>query len=88
VALPQYIFLERGYNMLMEYVVYSFTVIRTSSEEFQEMTPYVCGLLEDQRGKRKVVYMGHYDESKPIQIGRSVVMDHVDPSGIEVYRQL
>lgn len=69
-----------------EYTLYSFTVIRSSSEAFQNKVPYLCGLIEDSSGTRKVAYLGAYEAGMPIEIGAKVSYNHREENGLDVYR--
>ena len=67
------------------YKLYSYTVIRTSGADFSEKTPYLCGLIEDEAGDRKVVYLGAYTEGMRVHIDDRVEFKQTLETGLEEY---
>ena len=70
---------------MSSYTLFSYTVIRTSGEGFQDKQPYLCGLVEDNLGKHEVVYLDRFDGQKKVSIGAKVELKTIDENGLKIY---
>ena len=64
--------------------VYTFSIIHSATEAFQDKTPYVVAVVEDTAGKRLARVEG-YSEKVPVKIGMDVMLSKVDDAGNAVY---
>jgi uncharacterized OB-fold protein len=69
----------------MKATIYTYTVIRSSTIDFKDKTPYVAGIVESEEGKIAALIEG-YQEGMPISIGQTVVFSHLDAKGNKVFR--
>lgn len=66
-------------------VVYTYTVIRSTSETFKDKTPYVMAVID--RGDSKVLArIEGYQEGQAISIGMKVPFLKNDETGNPIYR--
>lgn len=66
-------------------VVYTYTVIRSTSEAFKDKTPYVMAVID--RGDSKVLArIEGYKEGQEIAIGMKVPFVKNDEAGNPIYR--
>ncbi|MCL2368295.1 MAG: OB-fold domain-containing protein, partial [Oscillospiraceae bacterium] len=61
--------------------IYSYTVIRSTTEAFVPKLPYVVALLEDEGGRRFTAFVEGYEEGMALQIGQTVAFSHEDEAG-------
>jgi uncharacterized OB-fold protein len=66
-------------------VIYTYSIVYSSSELFQDKTPYVTAILEDESGKRFPAFLGGYPEGKAIVIGQEVDFQGYDQNQKAVY---
>jgi len=52
--------------------IYSYTIVHTFTVDFQNRTPYVCAVLEDENGDRKSCILEGYVTGIPVEIGMEV----------------
>lgn len=66
-------------------VIYTYTVIRSTSEAFKDKTPYVMAVID--KGDSKVLArIEGYNEDRAISIGMVVPFWKNDESGNPIYR--
>jgi len=64
--------------------IYTYTIVHTSSKDFQDQTPYACAILEDEDGRREPCILKNYTAGMPIAIGMDV-KKIPGPDGAAVY---
>jgi len=53
-------------------VIYSYSIVYSSSEQFKDKTPYVAAILQAEDGTRFPAFLGFYKEGMEISIGQTV----------------
>lgn len=66
-------------------VIYTYSIVYSSSELFQDKTPYVTAILEEESGKRFPAFLGGYPEGKEIVMGQEVDFQGYDQNQKAVY---
>ena len=66
--------------------IYSYTVIRSTTEAFVPKLPYVVALLEDENAQRFTAFVEGYTEGMELQIGQAVNFSHEDEAGRKVFK--
>lgn len=67
-------------------VIYTYSIVYSSCELFQDQTPYVTAILEDEAGRRFPAFLGRYPEGKAVAVGQEVDFQGYDRDGDAVYR--
>ena len=67
----------KGAELMEEYTIYTYTVIRVPTDEFKEMAPYMMAILEDGNGERFMARVEGYVDGMDIQIGRKVTANEI-----------
>jgi uncharacterized OB-fold protein len=67
-------------------VIYTYTIIYSSTEAFKDKTPYVAAIVEKAGGEKVATIVEGYRENIPIAIGMPVVFARTDATGNPVYR--
>lgn len=67
-------------------VIYTYTVIYSSTEAFKDKTPYVAAIVEKADGEKVATLVEGYREDAPPAIGMAVVFGRTDAAGNPVYR--
>ena len=65
--------------------IYSYTVIRSSTEAFTSKLPYVVAVLENETGTRFTAFIEGYQDGMDIEIGRTVKFLNEDMAGRKIY---
>jgi uncharacterized OB-fold protein len=52
--------------------IYSYSIVHTSSINFQDRTPYVCAILEDENNNRESFILEGYVKGTSVEIGMEV----------------
>ncbi len=59
--------------MSKQYTIYSYTVMRSSTLDFQDKVPYLVAILNDNNtGRRQTEYVRGYQDGMAINIGDAV----------------
>ena len=53
-------------------IIYTFSVVRSSSEQFKDKTPYVTAILEDESGVRFPAFVEGYIDGMDVYIGQPI----------------
>lgn len=64
--------------------IYTYSIVHSGTEDFQDKTPYVLAVVEVNRQKRMARVEG-YTESTDIKIGMEVVFLAEDQTGNPIY---
>ena len=64
--------------------IYTYSIIYSAAQAFQDKTPYVVAVVEDTAGKRLARVEG-YRENFPVKIGMEVKFLKEDDAGNAVY---
>lgn len=64
--------------------IYSYAIVHTSTIAFQDRTPYVCAILEDENGNRESCILEGYTEKTSVGIGMEVEKTP-GPNGSTIY---
>jgi len=59
-------------------IIYSFAVVRSSSEQFKDKTPYVTAILENEAGVRFPALVEGYTDGMEVSIGQTVKCQLID----------
>lgn len=65
--------------------IYTYTVTRNTSLDFQDKTPYLVAILEDDNGNKKSEFIHGYTDGMEIHINDPVVLE-VDSNGNETHK--
>jgi uncharacterized OB-fold protein len=69
----------------VNYKIYSYSVLRSTSLDFQDKLPYVVAILEDQEGKRRSEFLHGYADGMTVNVNDPVVAE-IGADGAEVFR--
>ena len=62
--------------------IYSYSIVHSASIEFQDRTPYVCAVLEDENGRRESCILEGYTEGTTVEIGMPVTRIELEAGGV------
>jgi Predicted nucleic-acid-binding protein containing a Zn-ribbon len=65
--------------------IYTYTVIRSSTEKFADKVPYVVAILEKENGERFTAFVDGYKDGMEIKIGSAVKCIGKDDAGRDIY---
>lgn len=66
--------------------IYTYSIVYSAAEAFQEKTPYVVAVVEDSENNRRLVRVEGYNEAIPVSIGMEVDLLQIDEAGNPVYK--
>ena len=69
----------------MGYKIYSYSVLRSTSLDFQDKVPYLAAILEDEQGKRTSEFVHGYVDGMTININDPVVAE-TGADGQKIFR--
>jgi len=69
----------------MNATIYTYTVIRSTTEAFTHLAPYLVTVLENESG-RFTAFVDGYQDGTPVAIGQTVIYDHTDEAGHKFYK--
>ena len=69
----------------MNATIYTYTVIRSSTEAFSHLTPYVVAVLENETG-RFTAFVDGYKDGQTVSIGQTVTYDRTDDANHKIYK--
>ena len=69
----------------MPYKIYSYSVLRSASLDFQDKVPYLVAVLEDEHGNRKSEFVHGYVDGMTIKINDPVLAE-TGADGTEIYK--
>lgn len=64
--------------------IYTYSIVRSATEAFQDKVPYVIAVVETSVGRHLARIEG-YQEKTPVEIGMEVAFSRVDEGGNPVY---
>ena len=70
----------------MKATIYSYTVIRSTTEQFVPKLPYVVAVLEAADGARFTAFVEGYEDGMEIKIGQAVTFSHEDEAGRKLFK--
>lgn len=65
--------------------IYTYTVIRSSTEQFADKVPYVVAILEQNDGNRFTAFVDGYKDGMDVKIGQEVKLSGKDDAGKDIY---
>ncbi len=67
--------------------IYSYTILHSSSEDFQDRTPYLIAILENDKGERVAGIVEGYSDGVTVEINMPVTSE-IEEDGTAVYKLL
>jgi hypothetical protein len=67
------------------YKIYSYSVLRSTSLDFQDKLPYLVAVLEDGQGNRRSEFIHGYEDGMTISINDPVAVE-TGADGAEIYK--
>lgn len=52
--------------------IYTYSIVYSAAEQFQDRTPYCSAILEDETGARFAALLADYADGMEVQIGQAV----------------
>ena len=66
--------------------IYTYTIVRSASEDFVDKVPYAIAVLEDQNGKKFSSRIEGYKENMNVAVGHEVSFLEFDQAGSPIYK--
>ena len=70
---------------MKEATIYTFSIVRSSTEAFADKTPYCTAILETADGARFAALLEGYRDGDAVQVGQTVKSLGTDPRGNKRY---
>lgn len=67
-------------------MIYTYSVVYSSSEQFKGKTPYLTAILEAEDGTRFPAFLDGYQEEIKVSVGQLVELQETDGAQKAVYR--